>query len=367
MKKNRYREKAAAALMEQIVSAVAYCHEKGICHRDLKPQNVLFCDESPNSPVKVVDFGISKIFDPSLTNLQKDNQKKNKLKKMDSQMGTLYFISPEILKGSYSEKCDIWSLGIILYYLLCGYPPFQGGNDNILMQEILESKIKFPKEEWKNISESAKDLISKMLCPEKKRISALEVLNHKWFKTKLKKKLEKKITFDFDKLSAYKDFNILKKSILLFLASRLNIEESNAITEIFKKIDEFKTGTIDFDDFKNFVINNQNQEIIGGENDDEIRKKFLEIDVDRNNKIDFTEFLAANMDKAIYKDKEKLRIAFDLFDTDKNGIISKDDIINILKIENLYDAKKLVSDLIEPNDINKDGKIDFDEFCKLME
>ena len=65
LKKNRYREKAAAALMEQIVSAVAYCHEKGICHRDLKPQNVLFCDESPNSPVKVVDFGISKIFDPS--------------------------------------------------------------------------------------------------------------------------------------------------------------------------------------------------------------------------------------------------------------------------------------------------------------
>ena len=89
--------------------------------------------------------------------------------------------------------------------------------------------------------------------------------------------------------------------------------------------------------------------------------------MDRNNKIDFTEFLAANMDKAIYKDKEKLRIAFDLFDTDKNGIISKDDIINILKMENLYDAKKLVSDLIEPNDINKDGKIDFDEFCKLME
>ena len=89
--------------------------------------------------------------------------------------------------------------------------------------------------------------------------------------------------------------------------------------------------------------------------------------MDGNNKIDFTEFLAANMDKTIYKDKEKLRVAFDLFDTDKNGIISKDDIISILKMENLYDAKKLVSDLIDPNDINKDGKIDFDEFCKLME
>ena len=181
---------------------------------------------SPDSPVKVVDFGISKIFDPSLANLQKDLQGDNKLKKMDSQIGTLFFISPEILKGSYNEKCDIWSLGIILYYLLCGYPPFEGGNDGILIQQILESKIKYPKEDGKNISESAKDLINKMLCPEKKRISAKEIMYHKWFKTKLKKQLEKKITFDFDKLSKYKNFNILKKSILLFLSSILNSEES---------------------------------------------------------------------------------------------------------------------------------------------
>jgi predicted transcriptional regulator len=123
----------------------------------------------------------------------------------------------------------------------------------------------------------------------------------------------------------------------------------------------------DFDDFKSFIINNQDNEIIGGETDDEIKKKFLEIDVDGNNRIDFTEFLAANMDKSIYKNKQKLRIAFDAFDIDKNGIIEKEDIINILKLDNLYDAKKIVSELIDPNDVNKDGKIDFDEFCKLME
>ena len=368
MKNNRYKEKSAAILMEQIVSAIAYCHEKGICHRDLKPQNILFCDESQNSAIKVVDFGISKIFDPSLSNLQ--NELKgvyNKPKKMDSQIGTVYFISPEIIKGSYNEKCDIWSLGVILYYLLCGYPPFIGANDNQLIQSILESKVTFPNTEWKNISDSAKDLIKNMLCPEKKRISAKEIMKHKWFKSKLKKKFEKKITFDFDKLNTYKNFNVFKKLILLFLASRLSNEDSGTIGEIFRKINECKTGMIDFEDFKSFIINNQDNEIMGGEDDEEIRKKFLEIDVDRNNKIDYTEFLAANMDKTIYKDKEKLRIAFDAFDIDKNGIINKEDIINILKLENLYDAKKLVSDLIDPNDINKDGKIDFDEFCKLME
>ena len=269
----------------------------------------------------MVDFGIGKIFDPSLTNLQNEIKAESKIKKMDSQIGTMYFMSPEIIKGSYNEKCDIWSLGVILYFLLCGYPPFVGANDMHLVQDILQGKFTFPKEDWKNISDSAKDLISKMLCPEKKRISAKEIMNHKWFKSKLKKKLEKKITFDFDKLTTYKSFNILKKSILLFLASRLSSEETGPVGEIFRKINECKTGMIDFEDFKSFIINNQDNEIIGGENDEEIRKKFLEIDVDRNNKIDFTEFLAANMDKNIYKDKDKLRIAFDLFDTDKNGIM----------------------------------------------
>ena len=368
MKNNKYKEKAAAVLMEQIVSAVAYCHEKGICHRDLKPQNILFCDENPHSPVKIVDFGISNIFDPSLTNLQNEIKEQTiSLKKMDSQIGTIYFMSPEIIKGSYNEKCDIWSLGIMLYYLLCGYPPFVCANESKLIESIVESKLTFPSEDWKNISESAKDLIKKMLSSEKKRISAKEIMNHKWIKTKLRKKLEKKITFDFDKLNDYKHFNFFKKLILLYLASRLKTEESGPIGEIFRKINECKTGMIDFEDFKSFIINNQDNEIIGGESDDEIRKKFLEIDVDRNNKIDFTEFIAANMDKAIFKDKEKLRIAFDAFDIDKNGIINKEDIINILKLENLYDANKIVSDLIDPNDINKDGKIDFDEFCKLME
>ena len=307
MKNNKYKEKAAAVIMEQIVSAVAYCHEKGICHRDLKPQNILFCDENPHSPVKIVDFGISNIFDPSLTNFQNEIKEQTiSLKKMDSQIGTIYFMSPEIIKGSYNEKCDIWSLGIMLYYLLCGYPPFVGANESKLIESIVESKLTFPSEDWKNISESAKDLIKKMLSSEKKRISAKEIMNHKWIKTKLRKKLEKKITFDFDKLNDYKHFNFFKKLVLLYLASRLKTEESGPIGEIFRKINECKTGMIDFEDFKSFIINNQDNEIIGGETDDEIRKKFLEIDVDRNNKIDFTEFIAANMDKAIFKDKEKL-------------------------------------------------------------
>ena len=341
MSKNHYREKEAAKLMEKIISAVAYCHEKGICHRDLKPQNILFCDETPNSQLKIVDFGISKIYDPSLSSLKEELNDINKNKKMTSQIGTRYYLSPEAIKGSYTEKCDIWSLGIILYILLSGYPPFMGENDNQILQNIISCKFTFPNPEWKNISDSAKNLISSMLCPEKKRISAKEVFSSKWLKNKLKKKEENKISFNFVKLNRYRHYNKFKKCVLLFLASRLDMEECGAIPEIFRKINSCKTGMITFDDFKNFIINNQDQEIMGGEDDEEIKKKFFEIDIDLNNKIDFTEFLAANLSKSIYRNKKRLRNAFDSFDIDKNGIITREDIINILKIEKLIDAKQL--------------------------
>ena len=198
MTNNRYREKEAAKLIDQIASAVAYCHEKGICHRDLKPQNILFCNENPNSPIKVVDFGISKIFNPSLSSLNEEfGGNENKSKKMSTKVGTLHYFSPEVIKGNYTEKCDVWSLGVILYILLCGYPPFIGANENEVIKNICSYKFEFPNNEWKKISENAKNLISSMLSPEKKRISAMEVCNSKWIKSKLKKENKNNITFNF--------------------------------------------------------------------------------------------------------------------------------------------------------------------------
>ena len=363
MSNNRYKEKTAAKLMEQIVSAVVYCHEKGICHRDLKPQNILFYNKDEDSPIKIVDFGISKIYNPSLSSLKEEYGDKE-IKKMTTRVGSMLFLSPEVLKGSYTEKCDVWSLGVILYILLCGYPPFNGSNEKEITQSISSLKFSFPQSEWKNISENAKNLISSMLCPEKKRISSKDILKSKWFKSKLKNKSQ--ITFNYQKLDEFRHFSKFKQAVLVIIASRLKTEEFQEISEIFKKINECKTGMISFEDFKKFLINNQEKNIFQAEKDEEIKKQFLGIDIDYNNKIDFTEFLAANLDKSLYLDKIRLKNAFDILDSDKNGIITKENIIEVLKIEKLYDNNKLAMNLIEQNDINKDGKIDFDEFYKLM-
>ena len=102
--------------MKQILSAINYCHQRQIVHRDLKPENILMNRDENDPKITIIDFGTSGIFDNN--------------KKMDQKFGTPYYIAPEVLKNNYDEKCDLWSIGVIMYILLCGYPPFNGANDD---------------------------------------------------------------------------------------------------------------------------------------------------------------------------------------------------------------------------------------------
>ena len=102
---------------------------------------------------------------------------------MHTVVGTPYYVAPEVLRGEYDKQCDIWSLGIILYVFLCGYPPFEGDNNKEIFKHVLKSKLDFDPADWSHISKEAKDLVSKMLDKKSdNRISADEALEHKWFK-----------------------------------------------------------------------------------------------------------------------------------------------------------------------------------------
>lgn len=106
--------------MNQVLKAIIYCHSNDICHRDLKPENILIESEGL---VKVIDFGTAQAF-------QSDQG-------MHQIIGTVYYMAPEILlQSTYNEKCDVWSLGVILYCLLTGKPPFYGNSDQEILQRV---------------------------------------------------------------------------------------------------------------------------------------------------------------------------------------------------------------------------------------
>lgn len=167
-KADNFNEKIASRIMKQIVNAVLYCHINGIVHRDIKSDNILFLHNRIDSPVKLIDFGISVKF-----------EKETKLRE---KTGTVLYIAPEVIKGSYDEKCDIWSCGVLMYMMLSGLPPFYGTNRKEVMAKISQGKFSFKSKIWTLISKEAKDLIEKMLTlnPEQ-RPSCKEILNHPWF------------------------------------------------------------------------------------------------------------------------------------------------------------------------------------------
>ena len=246
-----YTEKEVAIIMRQIISAIEYCHQKKICHRDLKAENVLFLnakeleikgkkskklniiDEIKN-PIKIIDFGLSQIINPDI----------------QSRVGSLLYIPPEVLDGHYTEKCDIWSAGVLLYLLLSGRFPFEGTEQKKILKKIKRKKFSFT-EQFDDVSSEVKELIKHMIAPEEKRYSASQVLADPWFqKVNIENKELKNIKFDPSLIKGYSKANQLKKLVLLFIASRIGDKEINDLKESFKAFDKDNDGQISLEEFK---------------------------------------------------------------------------------------------------------------------
>jgi calcium-dependent protein kinase len=347
---NMYTEREACLLMKQIIGAIEYCHNNGIAHRDLKPENLLYLKEGSeeDNPLKIADFGLSQSF--------------NLKKMLTSKVGTSYYVPPEILAGNYTEKCDIWSAGIILYILLSGEPPFNGPNDETIFARIKTYKYEFPEQKWSKISVEAKDLLSKMLIQEDKRLSASQVLQHPWFDIIKNEKITfEKLNFGKDNFfKEYKDSNQLKKIVLLYIASKLEENEIFDLKNLFKAFDKDENGQIDYKEFEQGLMELNSEEL----NKDEIRQFFNDIDADNNGKIDYTEFIAATLQKQIFLKKETLFEAFSALDSDRDCKITKEELMKILRLQPKED--KFAIKLIELADKNGDGVIDYKEFLQMM-
>ena len=365
IKVGKFDEGQAAFIINQILKAIAYCHKNNIIHRDIKPENLMITNREKNGclQVKLIDFGTAKIF-------EKGHQE-------NKYVGSSYYMAPEIIKRKYDEKCDLWSIGVILYILLTGRPPFDGNDDD----EILENVKKGVYDKWAYpfplLSAHAKDLIFKLLQYDpKKRLSAEQALDHPWFKTAEFKKKDKVNSIPIElarelinNMTKYRSDNMLKCAVIAYLVHHItNTEECFEASKLFIKIDLNSDGRIE----KHELV--QGFEKYWGISKKEAKEKvdliFANIDTDFNGYIEYEEFVRAAVNSSIFMSKNYLKFAFNYFDRDSSGDITFEEIKKRFtqNSKNNHNQKvdKELKKIFDSIDINGDGSISFGEFCKMM-
>ena len=350
IEKGSFTEIDASYIMKQLLSAVSYIHSNNIVHRDLKPENILLDTDEGKNIIKIIDWGTARYYD--------------KNKKMNRISGTPYYIAPEVLKENYDEKCDIWSCGVILYILLCGYAPFSGENDDKILEKIKIGKYSFPKEEWDYVSSDAKDLIKHLLeYNPNKRYSANDALKHPWLiKSNVNIKIDK--SFTLRSLVNMKKFHAerkLQQAALTYIVNNLlSKKEKKNLLEIFQSFDTNKDGVLS----KREILNGYKAIMPFDDATKEVEKIMNTVDLDGNGTIDYNEFVLATINKKKLLDKEKLEQTFKLFDKDGNGFISKEEIEEVLGTS-VIDSNEL-NKLFKEFDKNGDGQISLVEFKEMM-
>ena len=322
-------EKKVVNIIFKVLLAIAHCHSRGITHRDLKPENILFESLKPDAEIKLIDFGLGR--------------KYAKDEKMHTILGTPYYVAPEVLKGEYDEKCDIWSIGAMTYLMLCGDPPFTGSSNNEIFKKIVKNELKFNPYKWKNISSAAKDFVK--MCLNKnpsERPSASKAVEHKWFSTVLKethseKNLPKSILINI------KNFNIVdkfKQMIIKYLINTMNGgEEINIYKNAFYALNYYHNGWIEPSELKKGYMLSKIDIT-----DEDIDYLYSIINQSSKGGIDYTEFLMAGIDKKELFTHDKIERAFNYFDINKSGYIECEDLEEALL--------KMGKECVESNGIN---------------
>ena len=303
-----------------------------------------------NYGIKLIDFGCSKMFTRTKRNF-------------NDVVGTLVYCSPEVLSNNYNEMCDIWSCGVLMYCLLCGYFPFMGSDEEEIIKRILSGKFEFDVEDFNGISYEAKDLITRCLKYEpSKRITIQEALNHRFFNDL--KKSNKFTDNDIQTLHSLKGMNKYTKFdqlILTYLSYNFTDNKLlNELSRLYDKLDQNNDYKITkaelYKAYKEAKIPITQKELDG------IIKS---IDFDNNGNIDYEEFIRMCIPKEKLFTAENLENAFLLFDKDKKGFITPDEIIDFIQSNKKIDNKvkqKMKDEILEI----ADEIIDVDEFKLLM-
>ncbi|KAF5192612.1 Calcium-dependent protein kinase [Thalictrum thalictroides] len=345
--KGHYSERAAANMCRAIVNVVHICHFMGVMHRDLKPENFLLSTKDEGALLKATDFGLSVFIEEG--------------KVYRDIVGSAYYVAPEVLRRSYGKEMDIWSAGVILYILLSGVPPFWAETEKGIFDAILEGEIDFESAPWPAISNSAKDLVRKMLTQDpKKRITSVQVLEHPWIREDGEASDKPIDSAVLTRMKQFRAMNKLKKLALKVIAENLSEEEIKGLKAMFTNMDTDKSGTITYEELKTGLTR------LGSRlSETEVKQLMDAADVDGNGTIDYIEFITATMHRHRLERDEHLYKAFQYFDKDKSGFITRDELETAMKDHGMGDDTT-IREIISEVDTDNDGRINYEEFCTMM-
>ena len=354
-----FTEHQAKSIMKQLFQAISYLHSNRVVHRDIKSSNILIentyalsqDNNDNNFNIKLIDFGTS-------------NYLHNNKSKLTSTVGSPYYIAPEVLKGKYNHKCDIWSAGVLLHIMLTGKPPFDGNSRDDVYNKIKKCHLNMEAFQYKSISPEGKDLLKRTLTKNiNKRLSAKGCLDHPWFtnsssnlrsncsKTVIKSALKKFISFNAKEK--------LQQATMAYIVHFVYCnKEINELKTVFKQLDTNDDGKLTLNELKNGF------EIYFGKvfSDAELTQLMEDVDGDADGFISYEEFLRVTVNKKQLLEEKNLYMAFKRFDVDGDGKLSKEEIKKVLYGSDF----EYVDELIKEVDMDKDGYINFQEFKGLM-
>eukprot|EP00388_Colpodella_angusta_P007921 GDKJ01022004.1.p1 GENE.GDKJ01022004.1~~GDKJ01022004.1.p1 ORF type:complete len:613 (-),score=160.07 GDKJ01022004.1:1791-3629(-) len=349
--KKTYSERHAAHTTRQMLHAISYLHAHDIVHRDLKLENWLYADESDEADLKLIDFGFSKIWNPL------------KSRRMHATCGSVAYVSPDTLTGSYTNACDMWSLGVLVYMLLVGYAPFWGSDEEVI-KKISKGDYSLEGYRWESVSPLAKDFVSKLLVVDpQNRLTAQQALEHPWLNIASPEDNSSLSDYNLSSevLSSLRSFaqsSHFRRAALTMVAFSLSSTELVDLQTTFKAMDHNHSGTLRISDLANFL--KQHLDV----SSDEIERIFQSLDHDGDHEISYTEFLAAAMQTRVRLHEDVLRKVFDRIDTTGSGFISVDDMRAIVGD---YFEGEPVEELIRQVDRNGTGIINFEQFLSAVQ
>lgn len=356
-KQHRFSEKDVANVMRQMLSALAYLHQSNFIFRDLKTENVMF-----GSPVKLGEVGNVKLIGFGLCC---PFEKGTRLAKA---AGTPYSVAPELVTApvQYDQKCDAWSSGVVMYIMLSGQYPFRGKTKDELLHAIRREPVSFKDKRWKKISKEAKTLMAELLRKKPEtRCEVIEALEHPWIQKDTPLPTEDIMQDVLQSMLHFQSLNMLQKAAITALAWRASDEDTQHLRLIFESIDRDGNGFVTVEELRK-AFESANVDI-----PTDLALLAVSAGTDGNDTIEYTEFIAAAMDKKKLLKEEVVWEAFKIFDVDGNGTVTKKELLKILtgrasdKIRQVH-GDKAIDNFLDEYDQTGDDVIDFDEFMAML-